>query len=37
MYKLIVADLDGTLLNQYGEVTSKTKEVIKLLYDIEKD
>lgn len=29
MYKLIVADLDGTLLNQYGEVTSKTKEVIK--------
>lgn len=29
MYKLIVADLDGTLLNQYGEVTRKTKEIIK--------
>lgn len=31
MYKLIVTDLDGTLLNSYGEVSSKTKEIIKKL------
>ena len=29
MYKLVAIDLDGTLLNSYGEVTDKTKEAIK--------
>ena len=29
MYKLVAIDLDGTLLNSYGEVTPKTKESIK--------
>ena len=29
MYKLITIDLDGTLLNRYGEVTEYTKNVIK--------
>lgn len=29
MYKLITIDLDGTLLNKYGEVTEYTKNVIK--------
>lgn len=29
MYKLVVIDLDGTMLNSYGVVTNKTKEVIK--------
>ena len=29
MYKLVAVDLDGTLLNSYGEVTEYTKEVIK--------
>ena len=29
MYKLVAVDLDGTLLNQYGEVTENTKRVIK--------
>ena len=29
MYKLIAIDLDGTLLNSYGEVSSKNKEAIK--------
>lgn len=29
MYKLAVIDLDGTMLNQYGVVTEKTKEAIK--------
>lgn len=29
MYKLIAVDLDGTLLNSYGEVTENTKQVIK--------
>ena len=28
MYKLVVIDLDGTLLNRYGEITKKTKEVV---------
>ena len=28
MYKLVAIDLDGTMLNQYGIVTEKTKEVI---------
>lgn len=28
MYKLVVVDLDGTLLNQYGVVTENTKKVI---------
>ena len=29
MYKLVVIDLDGTMLNQYGIVTQKTKEAIE--------
>ena len=29
MYKLAVIDLDGTMLNQYGVVTEKTKEAIE--------
>lgn len=29
MYKLVVVDLDGTMLNQYGVVTENTKKVIK--------
>ncbi|WP_304401821.1 HAD-IIB family hydrolase, partial [uncultured Clostridium sp.] len=28
-YKLIAIDLDGTLLNSYGEVTPKTKEALQ--------
>ena len=33
MYKLITIDLDGTLLNRYGEVTEYTKNVIKRTTD----
>lgn len=29
MYKIVAIDLDGTLLNSYGEITPKTKEVLK--------
>ena len=29
MYKLAAIDLDGTMLNSYGEVTENTKRVIK--------
>lgn len=29
MYKLIAIDLDGTLLNSYGEITQKNKEAIQ--------
>ena len=29
MYKLIAIDLDGTLLNSYGEITDKNKKAIK--------
>ena len=29
MYKLVAIDLDGTMLNSYGVVTEKTKEIIK--------
>ena len=29
MYKIIALDLDGTLLNSYGEITPRTKEAIK--------
>lgn len=29
MYKLAVIDLDGTMLNQYGVVTEKTKQAIR--------
>ena len=29
MYKLIAIDLDGTLLNSYGEISNKNKEAIK--------
>ena len=33
MYKLIAIDLDGTLLNSYGEVSQGTKEAIKKAID----
>lgn len=26
MYKLVAIDLDGTMLNQYGIITEKTKK-----------
>ena len=29
MYKLAAIDLDGTMLNQYGIVTQRTKEAIQ--------
>jgi len=29
MYKLIAIDIDGTLLNSYGEVSSENKAAIK--------
>ena len=29
MYKMVAVDLDGTMLNSYGEVTENTKRVIK--------
>ncbi len=29
MYKLVAIDLDGTMLNSYGVVTEKTKDIIK--------
>lgn len=29
MYKLIAIDLDGTLLDSYGQVSEKSKEVIQ--------
>ena len=29
MYKLVAIDLDGTMLNQYGVITQKTKETIQ--------
>ncbi len=34
MYKLIAMDLDGTLLNSYGEVSKENKNAIK--YAMEK-
>ena len=33
MYKLIAIDLDGTLLNSYGEISNKNKEAIKYALD----
>lgn len=33
MYKLIAIDIDGTLLNSYGEVTDKNKEAIQKALD----
>ena len=33
MYKLIAIDLDGTLLNSYGEITKKNKGAIKYALD----
>lgn len=33
MYKLVAIDLDGTMLNSYGMVTEKTKQVIKNTID----
>lgn len=35
MYKLIAIDLDGTLLNSYGEITKENREAIK--YALNKD
>ena len=29
MYKLVAVDLDGTMLNSYGEVSENTKRVVK--------
>ena len=29
MYKMIAIDLDGTMLNSFGEVTENTKRVVK--------
>lgn len=29
MYKLVAIDLDGTLLNSYGEISDKNKKAIK--------
>ena len=33
MYKLIAIDLDGTLLNSYGEITKINREAIKAAQD----
>lgn len=33
MYKLIAVDLDGTLLNSYGELTEYSKKIIKRIID----
>ena len=33
MYKLVAVDLDGTLLNSYGEVSDYSKKIIKKLID----
>ena len=33
MYKLVAVDLDGTLLNSYGEVSDKNKEAVKKAMD----
>ncbi len=30
MYKLLTIDLDGTLLNSYGEVSENTREALKI-------
>lgn len=37
MYKLIAIDIDGTLLNSYGEVSKENKEAIKMVIDKEID
>ena len=29
MYKLVAIDLDGTMLNHYGEISEKTKEIVR--------
>jgi len=29
MYKLVAIDLDGTLLNSYGEVSERVRDIIK--------
>jgi len=33
MYKLIVMDIDGTLLNSYGEISEENKTAIKSAVD----
>lgn len=30
MYKLVAIDLDGTLLNSYGEISDENKKAIKI-------
>ena len=37
MYKLVAIDLDGTMLNQYGIITEKTKKAIKKVQDFSAD
>ena len=34
MYKLIAIDLDGTLLNSYGEVSQENRKAIKYAIDM---
>lgn len=34
MYKLVAIDLDGTLLNSYGEISQKNKETIQKAIDL---
>ena len=29
MYKLVAIDLDGTMLNHYGEISERTKETVR--------
>ena len=29
MYKLIAIDIDGTLINSYGEITNENKNAVK--------
>lgn len=33
MYKLVVIDLDGTMLNQYGYINENTKNILKMVQD----
>ena len=33
MYKFIAIDLDGTLLNSYGEISNENKEALKEVID----
>ena len=31
MYKLVAIDLDGTMLNHYGEISEKTKKIVDVI------